>query len=168
MGYAEDITLEKKFSKLIKAILGNQFIIQDEIADKQEGTDFLIMTVKPFRVAVRLRRYKYFLKYPKEFTIRWNRPLGVETERHKIEKGYVDYLLYGFVDEAEENIIQYFIGDLKIYRDNRQKGLLPVGIFPNNPPDSNLAAFKLAQFPNTFILKQWQQIIEKSAGNSRL
>lgn len=96
--YEQDRKIEYRFSKTIKAILGCQFIIQDEIEDIKNGTDFMLLSVNPFRVAVRLRRFKYLSMYGNEFTIRWARPSGVKTEIHKIKEGLVNYLFYGFID----------------------------------------------------------------------
>ena len=153
MGYAEQIRLERRFTKTIKSILGNYFIGQDVIHDQKEATDFEVFTVKPFKVGARLRTYSYFLRYPDEFTIRWELQSGYPTEIDKIRKGYVDYILYGFVDQDEKKIIQYFIGDLQVFRDNDPA---PYEIHWNNPPDSALGAFRICEMPDSFILHKWQ------------
>ena len=147
-----DLRLEHRFTRQLKAILGNQFIVQDSGEDLKGASDFLVWGICPFKVAVRLRTYKYLLLYPNQFTIRWSRPSGIETEIHKIKKGLVDYLLYGFVDEAEKYILSYFIADFSIFRKVNPK---PVAIFSNTPPDSQLAVFDLDQFSGDFILKRW-------------
>lgn len=155
--YEKNITLERKFSRTIKAILGNQFIIQDPILDQYEGTDFAIMTVKPFKIGIRLRRYHYYQydngRYRQEFTIRWELPSGNETEIHKIINGLVDYILYGFVDKKEKKIIQYFIGDLNVFR---LAELKPYDIKKNKPFDSYLAIYRLCDIPEDFIIKSWR------------
>uniref|UniRef100_A0A6M3JMC6 Uncharacterized protein n=1 Tax=viral metagenome TaxID=1070528 RepID=A0A6M3JMC6_9ZZZZ len=153
IGFERDIKIEQKFSRIIKAILGNQFIVQDEIEDLENGTDFLLLRVNPFRVGVRLRRYKYFLTFPNDFTIRWERPSGVDTEIHKIKKGLVDYILYGFINKDESKIIQYFIGDLAVFRESDVK---PV-IKSNNPLDSWLAIYNIENFPVNFIIKYYKE-----------
>lgn len=153
MGYEHDIGLEQKHAKMIKAILGTVFIAQDEFADKHLGTDFAIFSVKPFSVGARLRRHCYMGRYGDEFTIRWARPSGVPTEIDKIRRGLVDYIFYGFVDEAEAKIVQWFVGDLKVFREAEPQ---PHAILPNDPPDSKLAAYKIAQMPEGFVVKQWQ------------
>lgn len=151
-----DMQLEIKFKKKIKMILAEQFIIKDRKMDLEKGTDFLIVNINPFKVGVRLRRYKYYVKnhgtYRNQFTIRWKRPTGVATEIDKIREGYVDYILYGFVDELEQHIIQYFIGDLKIFRKNEPKPLCtPIN---RDRRRSQLAAYELSQFPDEFIVDQ--------------
>ena len=147
--YQKDRALEDKFSKTIKGILGNVFITKDIQMDLLHGTDFLTLTVNPFKVAVRLRRQDgNFERYKKEFTIRWSRPSGIETEIHKIKKGLVDYIFYWFVGKEETRIIQYFVGDLRIFNQYEKQ---PTGIFLNKPPDSKLAVWRIDMFPNNFI-----------------
>ena len=152
MGYREDLRLEQRFTTQIKAILGNYFIGQDPQHDREEGTDFEIFTVRPFTVGVRLRTYPYLLRYPDEFTIRWSRPSGVPTEIHKIRDAKVDYILYGFVGQEEKRIARYFLGDLAVFRQNEPK---PMCVRSNNPPDSTLAAYRVADLPSEFVLHQW-------------
>ncbi len=153
-GYDKNIYLENRFAGQIKQILGLHFIRQDVYADRHEGTDFLTMTISPFKVGCRLRRYNYYIKkgYSNQFTIRWFLPSGNDTEIHKIRKGLVDYIIYGFVDKKEENIIQYFIGDLGIFRNCKPE---PFGIYENRPPDSHLAAFLIGSLPADFIQKAY-------------
>lgn len=150
--FEKDLRLEKKFAPIIKAILGNLFIIQEEKADLEEGTDFLVLHLKPFRIAVRLRRFPYFEKHRNEFTIRWRRPSGVKTEIDKIREKAVDYFFYGFLDEKEEKIIRYVVLDLEVFRENECK---PLDIFPNKPHDSDLAVFHLVQFPPELVIKDF-------------
>ena len=150
--YIKDKQLETKFSKIIKGILGNQFIVHDIKMDETEGTDFLMFRANPFKIAVRLRRYNAFLRYRNEFTIRYSRPSRVKTELQKIMEGLVDYLFYGFIDEQEKNIIQYFIGDLRVFRNIN---IQPKAILSNNPRDSDLAIYGLEQFPSSFIIKRY-------------
>lgn len=150
-GYEKDIRLERKFANDIKAILGNCFIVQNKIADIKEGTDFLVFQIEPIRVAARLRTFSHynFMDRKNEFTIRWSRPSGIETEIDKIRDKKVQYLFYGFVDANEDNIIQHFIGDLDIFVQFEPE---PIGIYPNNPRDSDLAVYKINQFPKSFII----------------
>ena len=151
-GYEHDIRLEHKFAKQLKAILGMQFFVQDSGEDWKRGTDFVVWGLSPTKVACRLRTHDFFLKYPNDFTIRWSRPNGIETEIHKIRKGLVDYLLYGFVDPAETHLVSYFIGNLAVFRNAQVK---PSAIRTNDPPDSQLAAYRLDQLPSEFIVKRW-------------
>ena len=77
--YERDRSLEDKFARVIKCVLGLQFFGRTEWADTREGTDFAIFSSTPVRVAVRLRRQKFYEKYPDDVTIRWSRPSGIDT-----------------------------------------------------------------------------------------
>jgi len=85
-GYEKDIRLERKFTPEIKRILGDVFITQDPVLDKEQATDFLIFTVNISKVAARLRTYKHYIMEDRknEFTIRYSRPSGNPTEIDKI------------------------------------------------------------------------------------
>ncbi len=153
--------LEGRYARQIKAILGNQFFVKDMKADLKEGKDFLILRAEPISVAVRLRRNKYLIRYGEEFTIRWSRPSGVLTEIDKIRSGDVSHMLYGFEKAEKNGIEKYAIFDMDIFRWMDLEGLRPVEIRPNNPPDSELAAYKKTQFPPPFIIKQFPPISDE-------
>jgi len=150
-GYEKDIRLEKKFASKIKQILGEVFITQDPILDRQEATDFLIFTVNISKVAARLRTYKHYTTEDRknEFTIRYSRPSGNPTEIDKIREGKVGYIFYGFANSDETKIIHWFIGDLDVFRKNESPKVRP---YPNDPPDSEFVAYKIKQFPKSFIV----------------
>lgn len=154
MGYINDIRLEHKFAKTLKAIIGIHFVSQDFEADVQDATDFLVFNLKPIKVAVRLRTFNFYLKekYRQEFTIRWSRPSGVPTEIHKIREGRVDYFIYGFVNKSESEILQWRLFDFNIFRNYEPKPLI---ILPNNPPDSEFAVYGIAQFPEQLIKHEY-------------
>ena len=151
MTYNIDRRIEDTKAKQVKHILGEHLITKIENADLEEAQDFGIYSVKPFNIGVRLRRFKYFSDYHNEFTIRWSRPSGVKTEIDKIREGLVQYIFYGFLDEREQNLIQYFIGDLAFFLN-----VQPYRILPNNPHDSDLAVYKFSQFPRRFFVVFWR------------
>lgn len=151
MTYSADRDIEDKKAGLIRKVLAKHFITKIEKADLEEGQDFGIYHLKPFNVGVRLRRFQYFKPYSREFTIRWSRPSGAKTEIDKIREGLVNYILYGFLDEKEQNVIQYFIGDLKYF-----KNIEPYRVYPNKSLDSELAVFKFSQFPRKFFVAFWR------------
>jgi hypothetical protein len=154
--FERDSGLEFKFADEIKEILGQVFVQRDIIADILGGTDFAIFNVTPFRVAARLRRYPYYVNYSTQFTIRWSRPSGVKTEIDKIREGLVDYLFYGFVDWNEKAIIDWFLGDLRVFREQEPP---PAAVKRNRSGDSDLAAFDLRQFPPIFVKAKSKGVI---------
>ena len=154
--YEHQIRLERKFTKQIKAILGLQFIGQDPIMDKEQGTDFLVFSIKPIKVGIRLRTYNYYLKpeYRRQFTIRYKLASGNKTEYQKIKEGLVDYILYGFVNEDETKIIQYFIGDLDVFRDY-EDGMKTEECKNKDNNPSWLKAYYVGDFPSRFVIKNY-------------
>jgi hypothetical protein len=132
------------------------FIGQDYEQDIKYATDFLVFSINPFKVACRLRTYKFYLnpEYREEFTIRCSLTSGKETELDKIRKGFADYIFYGFVDEKEEKIVKYFIGNLNIFRD--YEGGMRFKVFENKDKNpTKLAVYKVSQFPKEFIVKEY-------------
>ena len=153
-GYDNGIRLERKFAKEIKCILGLVFIGQDAEMDRNQATDFLTFTIKNIKVACRLRTYNYYLKYPDEFTIRSELYSGNKTELQKIREELVDYIFYGFVDENENKIIRYFIGDLDIFRKYEQTIKYEKQINKDARPNK-FRAYKINHFPRIFIIKEY-------------
>lgn len=155
--YATNIRLERKFSNVIKAILGLVFIGQDPIMDTKQATDFLVFNIEPIKVACRLRTYNYYInpQYRNEFTIRCKLSSGNETELDKIKKGYCDYVFYGFVNKEENKILKYFIGDLNVFRENINNVDCELKTNKDNNPTS-FVVYKLSDFPSKFIIKHYE------------
>jgi len=155
--FNKDFDIETRFTRQIKAILGNYFFRKEVVADLHEGTDFLVYEAGRVRVAVRLRRYSYWKnpRFRDEFTIRHSRPSGIKTEIHKIREGLVDYMLYGFIDEQEQRIIGYFISNLAIFRVCDPE---PLMVNENSDGSSQFAVYGISQFPDDFILKRYERI----------
>lgn len=149
---AHDLRLEERHALTIAGILGKTFVTKDVRADLKDATDFAVFTVRPFGVGARLRTYSYDKRYHQQFTLRWSRPSGVDTEIDKIMEGLVDYIFYGFVSRDESRIVRYFIGDLAVFRSLRPE---PLAILPNTPCDSELAAFHIRDCGRAFVVKSW-------------
>ena len=164
-----DWELEFKMLKNIKGILADYFIIKDIEEDLHRDTDFMCFIIGGSTVGVRLRRYYYYQKLPEEwrskitnrkylcypreeFTIRSKRPSGVPTEIDKILNGTVNYFLYGFVDKVEAKIIQWFLGDLDIFRNINPN---PVDERWNKNYDSQLYAYKIKSLPDSFLVDEF-------------
>ncbi len=97
---------------VLKQACGWNIEVASEYLDIKEATD----VVAGWRhIAVRSRSYKkYFDDYGREFTIRSRRDTGSETELAKINKGFGDYLLYGFLEDREHR--WFTIIDLGCFR----------------------------------------------------
>lgn len=150
--YEDDLRLEKRHALTIAGILGKVFVRQDVLLDREQATDFAIFEVRPFKVAARLRTYRYLEQYGSEFTIRWSRPSGVPTEIDKIRQGLVQYLFYGFVSPDESRIVRYFVGDLGVFVTDEPD---PLYVRQNTPPDSELAVYRVGDMGDGFIVKSY-------------
>lgn len=84
--------------------------------DALRNTDLIVLTARSVRIACRVRRHKYYLSNPFDFTIRSSRDSGAETELSKILSGWGDYLIYGFSNQAETNLEAWRIIDLDCFR----------------------------------------------------
>ncbi len=107
-----------RFDKLIEEIVGPIMITKTSPkVDMREASDYAsLFEVKPLRIAARVRNYRYFEKYKDEFTIRYGRNSGQETELHKIVAGHCDYTCYSFADPSENPMYSWFLGALTIFR----------------------------------------------------
>lgn len=162
MNYETDIKLEQKFAKMIKFLLGATFFTQNFEEDVKNATDFLILSADPVKVGVRLRRFSYYKNFSNEFTIRWSRPSGVKTEIYKIREGLVSHIFYGFINEEGTNLIQWFIGDLEVFRSKEPK---PETITTNKNGDSSFAVYSLSSLPMDFIVSSFGLTKNKMCDN---
>lgn len=161
-GWKEDKRWSDRFIPQIKTILA-QFLITESPPeeDQEHNTDLIVLTLKPFRVGCRIRKYKYIENYGDEFTIRSGRPSGCKTELTKIIEGWGDYFFYGFCDEQENKLQKYFLGNLNVFRLWFNQCLWACaakdspGTYKKNVDGSSyFRAFKLSNLPPEFIICQ--------------
>ena len=152
--FQTDRDLEAIFDPISKQILGDFLITKDIDKDLCSGQDFGIYRINSKAAAVRWRRIKWMEKYGDEFTIRYERPSGIETEIHKVRRGLVDLFLYGFGDELGRPY-RYHILDFAVFREYEPE---PAFVWKNtDDKGSKGAAYRLNQFPVGLILKKWQR-----------
>jgi hypothetical protein len=159
----EDFERGRKHLDYIKRVLGQYLISEAPFKeDVQHNTDLIVLTLKPYRIACRVRTYEYFERYPKEFTIRSSRPSGVETELQKMLSGWGDYIFYGFENKDNSSLCAWILGDLDIFRlyvksySEDHGGKLPGVEIPNFDESSKFRAFRLVNIPVNFLLAQKQ------------
>lgn len=160
MGWAEDKRWSDRFLPEIKRILGEHLIGEPpHEEDAERNTDLIVLRMEAVRIGCRVRKHQYANRYGGEFTIREGRPSGVKTELAKIIEGWGDYLLYGFSDETEHALHQWFLGDMRVFRlwFNQSivinKGKVPG--FQNKNSDSAASwfrAFKISDLPKEFVV----------------
>ena len=106
-----------KFICKITPILGYHFISEPPVEeDRDRNTDLIVLELNAIRFGCRIRKNSYYNRYPNEFTIRASVPSGNETEIGKIMNGWGHYFFYGFANEDETDLADWFIGDLNVLR----------------------------------------------------
>jgi len=160
MSYERDRKWSDAFMPEIKAILGMHIIGEAPYEeDAHRNTDLIVLKMEAIRIAVRMRTYKNFEKYPNDFTIRVSRGSGNETEMMKIMKGFGNLMFYGFEDQNGRHVGRWTIIDLDVFRGavwDRQLRTKEVPGFLRTNPDgsSDFRVFRFAEFPPTLIRAQ--------------
>lgn len=148
INFRNDIQFESGYKEQVQHILMKYVFQQDQYKDMHEATDFIVVPGK-IAIAVRVRRFEYYPNYRNEFTIRWARPSGVDTEIDKIRKGFADLFFYGFLNKEKSKIIQYVLIDLNIFRKCEGE---PLRVIENENGSSDFAVYDFAQFPSNMFI----------------
>ena len=115
---------------------------------------------KVIRFSSRVREFKYFLKYPDEFTVRSVIPSGNDSELRKIYQGTceADFILCLPLQSLTLKIEfhSWLIGDLKVFGNYmrhmwRKHQKVPGKEKTNNDGTSDFYAFNLAAVPPEFV-----------------
>ena len=146
-----------KFLPEIKMILGLHLIGEPPIEeDCERNTDLIVLKMEPVRIACRIRKYKYFIDYPHDITIRSSRPSGTKTELTKIIEGWGNYFFYGFSNEDETSLKAWRLCDLNSFRIwlmrelATKNGSMPGSERHNRDGSSNFRTFNSREI-NNFI-----------------
>jgi len=152
--YNADRRWADRFIPQLKQIVADLLVTPaPEAEDLQRNTDLIVFRVETLRVACRVRRFKYLVEYPFDFTVRSGRPNGADTELAKILAGYGDYLVYAFASEDEQRLAAWRTIDLCQFRlwFHRQtlqaKGMVPGIAFKNGDGSSAFDAFDVRKMP---------------------
>lgn len=123
---------------LVQEIVGPLLLTKaPPFCDLREATDLKTFTAQPTRLAVRIRRPGYVERYPFDFTIRYERASGEDTEMKKLVDGWGDLFFYGHAARGEEvKFERWFLISLRLWRaqlirDHQQKSLV-FGNMPNS------------------------------------
>lgn len=155
-----------KFTPIIKQIVGNELVeIADFEADTHEVTDMIVGTMKPLKIAMRVRKYEYLKEYAWQITLRQKVVSGNPTEIHKITDGFGDLYFYGFATEDESNLALWYMIDLDKFRSVLIRHQLSVngnkgkwwGEF-NNSDGTAFMWFNLLKLPENVITSSSHQI----------
>ena len=123
--YAKDRELSDKLLPQARKIISDcagvsvdEVIIAPREDDILRNSDLLLLETREGRIAFRVRRWKWFEEYAMQVTFRyWRKRNGCDgTDFMKVMSGYGDYMLYGFANASETEIIPWRYLDLRIFR----------------------------------------------------
>lgn len=117
VSWRRDKSWSDTFIPEIKRIIGEHLIGEPPIEeDQHRNTDLLVLKLDAIRIACRIRKNEYLLKYPFDVTIRCDRPSGNKTELEKIIEGWGDYFFYGFSSSDCTCLAAWRLIDLNLVR----------------------------------------------------
>lgn len=121
----------------------------DFVVDTTQATDLIVLTLKPFSVACRVRRNEYLERYKNEFTIRSKLESGTETELSKIVNGFGDYMFYGFASKVHGKLAEWYLINLDSFRAAmiRRNSLNIIKGKKSNNDGTYFCWFKIDSFP---------------------
>ncbi|WP_289009909.1 hypothetical protein [uncultured Thermomonospora sp.] len=160
MSFDRDFDWQRALIPRVKQILANYLIAEAPFEeDARHNTDLIVLKLDTVRVACRLRRGEYALRYPDEFTLRSSRPSGAQTELAKVLSGWGDYLFYGFAHPDGGALAGWLLGDLKVFRlwHHRLLTRLPAGQAPgterrNADGSSAFRVYRVSDLPGDFVV----------------
>ena len=115
--------------------------IADQDKDQHEATDYIV-EISSGDIACRVRD-QYFWRFG-DFTLRYSRPSGNQTELEKIKKGYARWYLYAWDKRFTGKFTAWVFVDLDKLRNS---GLLdrPRRIIPNGDGSSSFVYISLVE-----------------------
>lgn len=117
MSYPENRQWSDRFIPTIKRIVGPLLLTASEFdLDVSEATDLIVFNARDMRIAARIRRQEYALRYPWEFTVRSRLDNGAKTELAKIVDGWGDWMFYGYSEDRVGEIRRWFVINLHSFR----------------------------------------------------
>lgn len=109
--YVSNRKWSDQFLPQVRQIVGALLLMPaDDLMDREQATDLIVLHAKDMRIGVRLRRPGYAGKYPGQFTIRCKVRSNSMTELKKIVEGWGDWFFYGHTDNAK--IVEWILIDL--------------------------------------------------------
>lgn len=155
MSYEADRQWGDAYLPAVRQIVGPHMLVPAPFEnDVKEATDLMVLKALDFRIAVRVRRPGYALRFGNQFTIRYDRPTGARTEYEKIMEGFGDWMLYGHASADQPGeLARWMLLDLSVFR--CWAALHPVCPITNNCDGVSFLAFDVrGQFPAEIIIAE--------------
>jgi hypothetical protein len=134
--YSKDRAWSDQFIPHMKRIIGPHLLVESSFeVDTKRASDLVLMQAASLMIACRVRRPGYAEKYGNQFTMRFRRESGVETEYSKIVKGWGDWLFYGHASTTPGVIDRWMLIDLRHFRaqliNEQSRQAIRSGVTPN-------------------------------------
>ena len=147
--YTNDRAWSDQFIPRIKRIVGPLLLEPAPLEeDCAHATDLIVLNARDRRIACRMRRVGFALRFPNDFTVRSQRDNGAETELSKMVNGFGDWFFYGHAASKDGiEISRWMIVDLSAWRSHRIRN--PQRCRPKIMPNgdgTHFAVFNLDQF----------------------
>lgn len=163
--YQSDRTWADQFVDQTRAIIG-RLLVQGAtfMLDAKESTDLVVQSIqngcrdgKPIKAfATRLRRStafrgrsRYGAPWAFQFTIRSRRDTGAVTELAKLRQGFVDWYLYGHVEQS--TIRHWMVLDMDVFRAFADSPAIKTETVPNDDGTEGIA-YDIRSFPDALCL----------------
>lgn len=146
MSFETDFRWQAQFIPAIKQIVGPLLLATASYEqDAKEATDLVVLRADGLRIGCRVRRPGYDKRYPWDFTIRYHRETGSETELAKIQDGWCDWLFYGHAPTLH----RWFVVNLDSFRHHLAFNLWPIKYEDKPNGDGTwLRAYNVTSFPD--------------------
>jgi hypothetical protein len=149
----KDTRWSGRFIPAVRDIIAKHLVTVASVYEDQHlATDLVVLqaTSRAQRIACRLRRAKYIDRYGQQFTVRSSTRDGSPSELEKILDGWGDAMFYGFAND--EHIVQWFLGDLDVFRTWYDVAVPEVETHSNGPGDRQFMAFNVDDLPDSFVI----------------
>lgn len=100
--YGADRAWSDQYIPHMKQIIGPHLLVESSFEiDTKRASDLVLMQAAALMIACRVRRPGYADRYPDQFTLRFRRDSGAETEYSKVVNGWGDWMFYGHAHATE-------------------------------------------------------------------
>lgn len=153
--FAENFKWSARFIPQIRAIVGQYLLVQAPLEiDRTEATDLMLFTAADMRIAARVRRARYAVSFPHDFTLSASTRNGSPSEYDKIAEGFADWMFYGFAetDNGRPVFAGWYLIDLHKWRAAFVRGVAGKSVRRTNPHDKReFIAYDVRTFPDLLI-----------------
>lgn len=163
--YQDDREWSDMFIPAIRQIVGPLLLVATpDLIDRREAADLMVFSPKPMMIGARIRAPGTLdllpNRYPNQFTVRFWRRSGSETEFAKLRAGFCDWFFYGQQSKVDPTgIDRWFLIDLAKWRyclDEAEaagdRKIIKCNHEINRDGETSFLVFYLATFPISILV----------------